>query len=434
MTNRIRFLLLIFLIFSIKIFSQNKTETLLLTIDKAKELAIQNNTKVINSRIDVDIAKKKVWETTAIGLPQVNGSIAYQNILSELPTLSFGPGPAIEVGEKQNATYSLTASQLVFSGPYIIGLQASKTYKELSQRALISSELDIKEAVTQSYYLVLIAKKNLEILNQNKDNIQKIVKETEAILKAGLTDETNLDQLNLNFLNIENAISSLKRQYEISLNLLKYNIGLPLEKEIELAENFESLLSNVNSSGFDSISFNVENNISFQLLETQEKLSNLSLRREKTELLPSISAFATYQQLHKEPQINFTPKTLVGVNVSIPVFGSGMKISKIQQAKLELEKSKNNKYQISQGLQINYLQARQEYISADEKFKNETKNKDFAEKIYNNTLIKFKEGIASSMELTQAQTQLLTSQSNYFNALFELLNAKNKLDKLLTSN
>ena len=418
------------------------------SLKQAQDYAVQNNATVKNAQIDIIKSEKKVWETTAMGLPQVSSSLSYQNMLeipvTLIPAQIFDPDAPpdtymeMKFGTQHNASFEITANQLVFSGPYIVGLQASKIYKKLSQQALDKAKVDIKETVTQTYFLALVAKENKSILQESYENLKKIFEETSKMLKAGFVEETDVDQLEYTLKNIEISLNTITNQIDLSQNLLKYQMGIDLKEEIILTDKLENIVETVGANALQVNVFNVNEHIDFQLMQTQEYLQKLNLKREKSEFLPSISAFYSYNQKAMRNDFDFFesekdwfPSNIVGASLNIPIFSSGLKLSRVQQAKLELEKARNSKEMVSQGLILGVQQANSDFSTATEKYNNEKSNMKITKRIYDRTLIKFNQGMSSSLELTQVHNQYLNSQSNYFNAIFELLNAKNKLDKAL---
>lgn len=425
-------LLIALLLMGGSLMAQQQDSTMSFSLQEVQNYAITHSKTVENAKLDVNIAKKKVWETTTIGLPQVKGSVNYQNIF-DVQTIQIMGGPPIEMGVKENITYDVTVSQLIFSGEYIVGLQTSKVFKQLSQQGLRKSEADVKELVTQTYYLVLVAQENKTILESNLENVIKILEEVTKMHEAGFTEDTDVDQLRLTVSNLKNALSSINRQVEVSKRLLKFQMGLELGQEINLSENLEAIVENANVDVILSQQFSLDDHIDYQLLSTQERLSLMSYRREKTTFLPSIAAFYKYSGQKDEPAFNFINPNMIGVSVSIPIFGSGQKIVKVQQAKMALEKAQNTKAQVAEGLLLGVQQAKSDAQSTLETFYNEKENLELTQRIYDKTAIKYKEGMSSSLDLTQAHNQLLTTQGNYFKSIFELLNAKNKLNKSLNN-
>lgn len=427
-------------------------------LTEAQQYALENNNTHENSLLDIESAEKEVWATTAVGLPQISGTVNYQHIPGDIPTFNFGAGffPILDklneihpgefdeirqglaqsesaIAVKNSTTYSVTVSQLVFSGEYIVGLQASRTFLQLSQNAKEKSEEEVKANVASGYYTVLVLEENRAILDSSLTNLDKILRETKALVETGFLEETDYDQLQVNYNTVENSLNSVERQIEISYLLLKIQLGMDLKEDVVLTESLEDLLLTLNSEQLVSQNFNLQENIDYRILDTQEKIQELSLKREKSKYLPSVNAFYSYTDQTNAPDFNFTINHVIGVGINVPIFSSGQRMARVQQAQIELEKAKNNKEQTADNLIMSVDQARNEFQNALDRFKTEQQNMELTKRIYDRTLIKYKEGMASSLELTQANNQYLNSNSAYTNAILELLNAKVTLDKTLNN-
>ncbi len=421
-------------------------DPLRLSLEEARKYALEHNLELRNAKADANIAARQVWEITSTGLPQIDGTVGYQ-YFTELPTNLipaefFGgePGEFLEVqfGTEQNLTATLSVNQLIFDGSYIVGLQAARIFRELAQRSYISSEIEIKSRVTETYYLALASRQNLGIMQDNLINLKKTLFETQKMFEEGFTDAINVDQLKLTVANLKNNISSMERQKDLSLNMLKFQIGLDINRPLELTDELEALFQNISIELFTIQEFNPENHIDFLVIQSQEKMQLMTLRREWSFYLPNISAFYTRQENAFRNEFNFFesgqpwfPTSILGVNINIPIFSSGYRASRVQQARLELEKAQNNTRQVAQSLMLQKQEAQSNMKTSMEQYESEKDNLQLAERILNRTQIMFREGMASSLELTQASDQFITTQANYINAMFELLNSKNKLEKAL---
>jgi outer membrane protein len=427
-----------------------KSDARLFSLNEVREYAVKHNTAVGNARLDVAMAKKKIWETTATGLPQVNATISYQDMIkiptTLLPAQFIDPDAeegtfiGVKFGTQHNATLNVTVSQLIFSGSYIVALQASKIYLRLSQENLAKSEIEVKANVTNTYYLILLAEDSLNTLRISLGNIKKTFAETQEMLKAGFVEDTDVDQLQLTVTDLGNSVKSMERQVRIAYRLLKFQMGFDLDKEIRLADTLDSILGGLDAEKLLKESFHLENHIDYRMLDAQEKSYRLLLKREKTEYLPTITAFATHQQSAMRDSFNFFkktddkwfPSTIIGINIAIPIFTSGMRPAKVAQAKMDLEKVTNSKKEVSRALELELTQARSEFADAVEKADNTRKNVELAKKIYEKTQIKYKEGLSSSLELTQVHNQYLTAESNNTKAVVDMLNTRTRMDKILS--
>ena len=440
-------ILLATLIVSIGGFAQTDTSQYIFTLIQAQEYALQNSKQVLNAKLDILKSDKKVWETTAIGLPQVSAT-ASSNYNMDLPvTLMpakiFNPnapdGEYMEMkfGTDYSTKLDLQATQLIFSGEYIVGLKAAKIYKQLSENQLDKTEQDLKEQIANTYELILIAEERKKIIDKNIKNTEAIYSDTKAMFESGLAEETDASQLKINVSTLKNALKSAERQIDIIKNLLKFQLNIPLDNDILLSDNLEGILSSINTNEILQAPFNIDNHIDYKIVSTQEHLQKLNLDREKTTLLPSVSAFYNHQEsmMGNDYEVfsggKWYPANIVGLSIRMPLFGSGEKLSKISQQKIELDKVQNSKYILSENLNMQVSKARLEFQNANDSYLLQKMNKDLSEKIYTNYETKYKEGMASSLELTQAQLQYLNTEQAYFQAIFNLLDAKNKLDKAL---
>lgn len=423
-----------------------------LTLSSAIDLALKENRKIQNAQYDVVIAKKQVWETTAIGLPQVKADLGYQNMLdlptSLLPAMMFNPaaGPddyiAVQFGQQHNASFDFQVSQLLFSGEYIVGLQASKTFQELSQKALIKSETDVIELVSQSYYTVLMAQANMMVMQNTLKDIQKLYDDLQKLYAAGMVEETEAQQIEINLKTIQNSISTLERQIPIAKNILKYQIGIDLSEQITLSESLEALFKSTAFEGSLSTNFDINKNIDYQMLQTQLEISKLSLKREKSTFLPSLSAFYSHSVSGQTNNFDdyfsgnqpYYLSNIVGVGLSWNLFNSGSKYVKTQQAQLEVDKLENTDYMLQQQLEFGVLQARAELQNAYDTYIKTEKSMQLAKNIYDRGLIKFVNGLMSSTDITQINMQYFNSQSDYYSSMLKVLHAKTALDKILGNN
>ncbi len=422
------------------------TDTLTFSLEEALSYALANNLNAENARLDVNSADKRVWEAAAAGLPQVNASLNYNNNIALATTLIpdfFGdPSQKIEIqfGTRHFATAGVGASQLIFSGQYIVGLQTSKLFKEFTRKNLELTEQQVKEAVTQGYYLVLLAENTLEALRGNLRNIRETYLETRELFEAGFIEEISADQLGITLSDLENAVLSMERQVMVTRNLLKYQMGLDMDQEIVLTENLSEMVDNMEIQLMLSGEMDINSNINYQLLNDQEKLAMMDMKLKQTDYLPTLSAFFSLDYTAQRDQFNFLSgnenwykASAVGLSFNLPIFSSGMRMAGVSQKRIAWEKAKNTKEFAAQGIKIEFLQAQYDFASAYEKYNREKKNLELSQKVVRSTEIKYGEGLVSSLELTQVNDQYLQTLSSYTSAMVDLLNAKTALDILLNN-
>ena len=412
-----------------------------LSLNEARRIALKNNTDILNSQADLEIARKKIWETTAIGLPHFDITSDYQ-FIPKVPALpaSFmdpnaSPNDVVELGVKQNITYNFTVSQLIFNGAYIVGLQASRTYFDLSKQGFEKTMLDVNETVTNTYRMIQLATESRKILSQNLGNIDKTLYEISEMYKQGFLEKTDVDQLEVTANNIRNALNQIDSNLDVAYKLMKIQLGLDDQAVIELTDLLEPDEALVSSSlNLVSEPFSIGKNVDFKLTETSEKLAKLDYKRELTGFLPTVSGFYQHQEKWKSPLFDFAPKDIIGVSVNLPVFSSGERLAKVAQKKLSLEKAQNTRAMVSRSLVMQASQYQNDVKLKLEKLQIQKKSKDLSDDIYQRTLEKYKQGMASSMDLMNSQNQYLTNLTNYYQSIFDLLSAKSKLEKLFNIN
>lgn len=426
--------------------SAREGDTLYFSLEEARDYAVANNLNAENSRMDVEIADKRVWETAAGGLPQVDASMSYNyNIdlaTTLIPDFLNNPQEKIEVqfGTKHYATAGITANQLIFSGSYFVGLQTSRIYKEFSKRNQEKTEQDIQETVIQNYYLVLLSQHTLEALRGNLENTRKIYSDTRELYKTGFTDEIDVDQLAVTVTTLENSVRSMERQVEATRNLLKYQMGLERNKTIVLTDELQEMVSMVDFESVLTREFNVSQNVDYQLLSRQEELAFMDLKLKRTEFMPNLSAFYSLDFTAQRDEFSFFDQdkewyqaSMLGLSLNVPILSSGARIMGLSQKRIEYEKAKNNKQFAAEGLQVEFMQARYDLANALETYRSEKKNLEVAGKVVDKTREKYREGVASSLELTQVNDQYLQTLSSYTSAMVEVLNAKITMDILLNN-
>jgi len=433
--------------------------TTTLTLKQAQEYAIKNNARSRNSALDMEIAKKRIWETTAMGLPQVNAQVNYTHLFT-VPELSLGgttylattlppgtpvtsdditnqnvymgytPSAPIQLGVPNNTTFDFTVSQLIFSGEYIVGLQASKVFYMMTDQGKQRTEIELKEQVANYYAVALLTENNLTVMQQSLESSEKTLSDMKKMYDQGLVENTEVDQIEFVNSTLKNGVSSLARDLDFTLLNLKFILGMPFADKIILTDKLETIAESINLELLVAKTFNIDNNLDYQILKTSETISKLNVKLAKSAYLPSISAVYRHQEKVNAPAFDFNPKDVFQISANIPIFSSGMRNVRVQQRQLDLQKTVNTKNDLANGLQLQYINSLNELTTAYEKYQNDKRNIELTKRIYDKTVIKFSEGIATSRQITDDLNQYLTAQRSLYTSIFALFSAKNKLDKL----
>jgi outer membrane protein TolC len=432
-----KLLILAFLV----VFTTNAQQRL--SVNDAQQLGLTNNTEVKNARLDVKLAKKKVMETVAIGLPKINGEVNMQQFL-EIPTTvvpanMFVPSASadefteLQFGTEYNSTSTLSASQLIFDGSYIVGLKASSIYKSLSIQSLELTEQQIQDSIAAAYYNVLVAEERKAFLKLIADIHQDILDEVSTMYELGLVEDLDVDRMALTLSNMKIQSENMDRMTDVAYLYLKLILGLPLDEEIILTDSLNNLLSDNQIIQLKEPS--IENRKEYQLAQTQTQLMKLDLRRFQSQLLPSITAFASYSKNAYRNEFDFFdegkwyPSNVIGIKANMTLFDGLARVSRIQQAQINYEKARNNQSQTSESLQLAYEMALSNYITAFNSQEQTANNLELSKKIYHKTLLKYKEGLVSSSELSQAGADYSQAQANNAQSIYNLLIAKTNYNR-----
>ncbi len=423
-------------------------QPLALSLKEAQELAIDSSYAMRNAVYDIENAKREVKEVLAIGLPQVSAAAEYNRFLQipvQLIPAEFFGGEAgdfaeVQFGVEHNLTGSITASQLVFDGTYLVGLKASKTYLELSRNAKNKTEAEIRVAVAQAYYTALVADENLRILQENIKSVAKTLSDTEALYEAGLTEEQDVDQITLNRNQIQINIDNTEKYLTVAKQMLNYTMGISLERETVLTDRIDNLVELNTNPQYLLSEPNLNTHPDMLIARTNLVVQNHMLKGDQAAYYPSLNLFLTHRQNAQRKQFNFTdqdepwfPSTILGVNLTVPIFSSFQKNYRVQRARIEIDRAEMNLAQTEENLALGVTRARSEYENALKTWNNQKESMALAKKINDRTRIKYTEGISSSFELNVSETQLLNEQSRYISAALQLLTAKQELDKALNT-
>jgi outer membrane protein len=421
---------------------QNKDE-LKLSLRDAQDYALSHNKMVINAKSDVQASRAALWEIISTALPQISASGSFTDNLKLMTTLLPGeffgqPGTKIPVtfGSQFISSASVEASLLIFNAPLYIGIETTKLAQKLSQQSLEKSELDTKESVSSAYFLILVSEKSLELLNGNIANLTETLKSTRAMFSAGMAESTDVDQMVSNVNMVENSRSSLERTIELNYNILRFQLGIPANTSITLTETLESLTNEINVEALVSQEFDHTQNIDYKLVEGQEMISSLALKSQKASVLPTLAGFYSYGTNgmgDKVSELRWFQNSMAGLSLSVPIISAGQRYARIKQAQIDLEKAKNTKDMITEQLLLQEKQLRYNLVNANLQYKSQEENVEVSKRVYASMENKFRQGMASSLDLTQANSQYLEAENNYVSALMNLLQTKVALDKLLNN-
>lgn len=407
-----------------------QAQTNSLSLEQAKEYALQHNRSIQQGGLAVEQAQKAKWEAISAGLPQVSAKVDYQNMLGYDLSLEMG-GQAIPIEMEPTSNLNIQVTQLLFSANYWVGIRLASLAKELSQTSLKKSELDICRSVADSYHAILITEEMKNIYGSNLENMQKLLKNTDDMVRVGVAEQTDADQLRVQVTTMENNISSINRQIVLAYNMLRLQLGLDAEAEISLTDELSNFVSDEAIAALLMEPFEIKNNLDMMMLDQNVVLAKKQVNMAAADYFPTISAFYNYTYKIATSGFDMTPPHVVGVQANIPIFSAGGRYAKVKQAKLKRESAELQRDDVMAQLQIQEKQLRFNLRNAQENYQNQKKSIEVSDKVFKNISLKYEQGVASSLDLTNASNNLLVAQGSYVSALLELMNAESELNNLL---
>lgn len=440
MKKRYQFIIILCLL-SLHGFSQEKKE---FSLEEAIAYAIENNYAAMGADMDVKAAIQKKWETTASGLPQISGSVDYRNNLKQQVTLFDVNGDGIDepftFGTKQTMTVFGTLDQIIFDGSYLVGLQSAKTFLDISKQSQEKTELDVRKNVIQAYGNVLLIDENIKILENNKKSVAQTLNDTQSMFEQGLAEEESVEQLQITLSTLQNSLNRTQRLQDIAYKMFNLTLGLDIETPVTLTDNLDALTVQDMMYDMTDEPFDLENNIDFKIAKTNTRSQELLLKLEKSRALPTLNASLNGGTTANSDSFTFLSSgngqrwfasSLFNLSLKVPLFSSLERSARTKQARIALMQAQTQQKETEQRIRLNYESAKTDFQFSVESFQTNKKNLNLAERIEHKNQIKFKEGIASSFELAEAQRQLYTAQQNYLQAMIDVINKKAELETIL---
>jgi len=431
------------------------------TLEAAISYAMANHNSIKTAHINLEDAEKRIREQLGTGLPSVTADLNYQRYL-EVPRqplpesfASFGvlfdvladivPDPSVLGGfggessdevsffRKNNFTMGVSMDAMLFDGSFFVGLQAARGYREYVDKEMLNTRRSVRKQVTEAFLPVILVDANLSILDKNIANLESLLAEIRALYREGFVEQLDVDRQELSLSNLRTQQKSLVRQRELALRGLKFAMGYPLEEPLIVTGELEAMSTDIAEEDLVG-QINFLRRPEVQLLETGLELNELNIKNYKSRFLPTLRAFGAYQYLYQgdTPADGFwSPQAYLGVRMSIPVFSGMLKTLAIQRAQLESDKIVLQQRELERSIELEVSNARIQYSNALENLDAQQQNMALAERIYQTTQVKYREGVGASLEVSQAEQGLYNTQRNYLQALYDLILAKMNLDLAL---
>lgn len=425
-------------IFMLFVFNAKAQESF--TLQQAMDYAVENSITQKNAKLDYRITDRRSFEVIAEGFPQINAEVNYQNnfrLPVSLVPMEFLGGPEgeymeLKFGLPHNMNASVTATQLIFDFRYFVGVQANRALKKSAKSQLKQSEIEVRKNVEEAYYTALAAQETVDIMSGNLETITKTLEETQQLFESGFAEQLDVDRLKLSRSNLETQVQNMEKQAQLAKVVLKFQMGFPIDNEIILEEKLEDLFNHINQV---ETAYDYQNRIEYQLLQTQFQLRDYDISQTRAGYFPSIYAFGSYSFDAQRDEFNFFDSDepwfrsgFAGIQVRVPIFDGFLRRSQVQQRQLDLMKINNQIQNFEEMVGMEVKNTRTELENAIRNFNLQQENLQLAERIYQTTVTKYQQGLGSSLEVSNAESDLTQTQANYIQSIFDAVIARSRLN------
>lgn len=404
-------------------------QTLRLSLAEAQQYAIEHNYTMQNASLDSITADLNRWKAWASMLPQVRFGFDYQNMCGY--TMNMG---GFSIPMDPNGTLSVNASVAV-TGAQIVNVMMQNIATQMTDITRHQTEQSTRANVKNIYVSILVMEQTVGLLDSSLANLERLSATSQASVNVGAAEQVDADKLRVQVATMRNSIASTRRSLQMLRNSMLLQLGADVNAQLELTTPVDDILNVQEAAKLVLQPFNIEQNYNYQLLEQNEKLSEKQVLMTWMEYMPTLSAYYQYSEkkYFGDEGMNMTPPNMVGASISIPLFQSGSRIASVRSAKIAHQETLNNKRQAEDGLRVQFNQLCYDLTTALESYQIQRENIDVTKRVFDNLTEKYKFGRASSLEVTNASTDIISAQSNYIQAVMSVIAAQIELEKLLNN-
>jgi len=437
------YIIFIFFLFPGYFFGQDNTT---MSLDECLQMALSNNENLKNSLLEENVSRMTSREYLSVGFPQISFETGLKynfeiqksliDISKFMPGIPEGTEQEVSFGQKYDGIMDLGISQMIFNGSYFVGLAASKALIELSEKQSFRAKNDLIESVKKAYYVVLNTKERLILVNSNLERIKSLLNDTEILYKNGFVEKLDVDRIKVSYNNLNAEKIKADRLYDLSLSVLKFQIGYPVNDKLSVKGSIEDVTLSVND--YDIQSFEYSDRIEHSILNTNKRLKSYDLKNNRSQFLPQIYANLNYgyNTSSSEYDLFFNSNRwknygTVGLQIIVPIFDGFNKRSKINRSKIVIQQVENQIKFLERSIDLQINQNFIELKNAIQSLNISKENLVLANEVYNVSEKKYKEGVGSNLEVLDSNNSLKTAQTNYYNAYYQAIISKINLDKTL---
>lgn len=401
------------------------TATDSLTLEQCVDFALENRAAVEQALIDEAIGEREIKANLSGWLPQIGARFGGNHNI-KLQQQPFGD-QIITLGQRYTSNAALEATQTLFSSELLLASRAARFTRQQLDQLITDTRINTVVEVSKAFYDILLTQEQLRILDVNLARQEKQYNDARSRYEVGLVDKTDYQRAAITLANIRSDRRRAQEGIKARVAYLKQLMGYPIEQELTLAYEYNMMQQAVLIDTTQALVF--ENRIEWQQLQTQRELLQLNTAFNKWNFLPTVSAFGNYNFLYFNNAFSSLyaqayPTSAVGLQVSLPIFQGtrriqNLKIAQLQEQRLDVEIEDTRRE-----LNTEYQTALANYKSDLVEWRTLQTNVEMAQEVYDIIKLQYDEGVKAYVDLIIAETELRTTQLNYYNALYNLLSSK----------
>lgn len=403
-------------------------DSLHLTLDEAVEYALAHNKNLLQTKNEVLKAVYSKREAIANYIPQAKATVDFNTYFNKEMEMG-GMFPSIKM--PNTSSLNAQASQVVFNGNAMVGIMLGKIGQAMAEINEENAELTLINTVSMNYHLVLLTKANYDLLTRNVNDLKDLFKKTQAMVKAGAMEQTDADQLQVQVNLLENMLKNTERNIELVTNTLKIELGMNVADELVLTQSLDDLIASQNDLLLLTLPYEMEADPTYRLVEKNEEMAEKQKLMAVMNFVPTIAGFYQYTYQILKPEFNMQPNHVAGVSATIPIFSGLANTNKHRQARIDLYNAQLQKDLVKDQLRTQEKQMRFNLSTALEQYNTQKINIEVASRVFKSIQLKYEQGVKSSMDLTNANSDYLQAYSDYLSAISQLLEARFNLKRIL---
>lgn len=421
------------MVFSSNIMAQTR-------LDELVDFALKYSHDIKTANLKIEEASFQRKEAIGNGLPQVEATGSYSimaipeitisdDIVAQIPE-EYAPMLAqlADIDNLYMASAGVQITQLLYSQAYWNGLKTTKKVQELNELLLNKTEEDLIMEVASEYYQAVTLILRLNAVNQSLENLNELYRIVELNYQNDLVKETDVSRLKVNITTLEANKETLINGYNNELNYIKALTGMPTDTTLVIDTTFLAQANQYRPVP----EYTINNVADYQVLLKQNELNEQNIKQMQTEYMPTLAAYAklNYASYSLKSELNDLSNTnTFGLQLKVPIFTSGVNYSKVQQAKIQQAQTNETILKTQDLLAINYNNAYSNYQTTYKLLQVQKENCDLANRVYQQTSLQFKEGMASMADVLNVNSDFIQASNNYSLQLIRFKEAEIKLLK-----